>query len=53
MKVLTKGKGGAAITPEVIEPLTYDGLLTGIGELLERARNDIARHVNVTLVRTY
>ena len=48
-----KSKRDAAITPEVIEPLTYDGLLTGIGELLERARSDIARHVNVTLVRTY
>ena len=52
MKV-AKSRRSAAITPEVIEPLTYDGLLTGIGELLERARNDIARHVNVTLVRTY
>ena len=46
-------KKTSSITPEVVEPLTYDGLLTGIGALLERARNDMARHVNVTLVRTY
>ena len=48
-----EGKRSEAITPEIIEPLTYNGLVGELGELFLKAKRKVATAINEALVITY